>query len=250
MSELRVPLDYELLTEICHLKSLLAARSPSVPPRQIEQAAEFIFSKLFRKLGYLARSTNQAGRLTAAGAVQFRESLEPLYGDDCDPVKLLVEANLLRVDGDTWVCDLFARLNEHLAGDYRPKHMKGNDQRQVGIDIKAVSVGAPKQAEMLTPEVGGKFAPQELDRLMMVIGTLDRNLAFSRNRTQFTEPLLAAAARACVKMNYTDRTIPKEFREFLGWFKNHKSSPRVPKTTEEVLQDFETIYALAQNGNA
>ena len=257
MSELRVPLDVEQLAEMSQLRSLLrshrqAAVATPVNPREIESAASFLFLRLFIVLGYLARSTNKPGRLTAAGALQFRESLEPLYGDNCDPVRLLEESRLLEPTGGEWHCPLFAKLNEHLAGDYRPKHMKGNDMRQVGIAIKEASVAATQQALMVLPEVlrradGTTYDPQELDRLMLLIGTLDKIFKFTRQRTQFTEPLLASAAAACVLCNYTSRVVPEELRQFLGWLINHRDHPRVPSTTDQLLADFENLYLSSKS---
>ena len=260
MSELRIPLDVEQLTEISQLKSLLrTARTPLAGPhptaKEIEVHAGFLLLRLFVVLGYLARSTNKPGRLTAAGAFQLRESLEPLYGDNCDPVKLLADAQLLVPDGSEWHCPLFARLNEHLAGDYRPKHIKGNDMRQVSIAIREAATAAPHQAQLLIPEAcvkvlaDGQQAPfdtQELDRLMIVIGAIDKQFKFTRMRTMFTSPLLNAAAAAAAKCGYTAQVVPEEFRQFLGWLYTHKTSPRVPQTTEQVLADFATLFELSK----
>jgi len=256
MSELRIPLDVEQLTELSQLKSLLrTARTtlavPHPPAKEIEVHAGFLLLRLFVVLGYLARSTNKPGRLTAAGAFQLRESLEPLYGDNCDPVKLLADAQLLVSDGNEWHCPLFAKLNEHLAGDYRPKHIKGNDMRQVGIAIREAATAAPHQAQLLIPEAcvkpdGKAFEPQELDRLMIIIGAIDRQFKFTRLRTMFTSPLLNAAAAAAVKCGYTAQVVPEEFRQFLGWLQTHKTSPRVPPTTEQVLADFATLFELSK----
>jgi hypothetical protein len=262
MSALSVPLDLELLTEYAALRSLLATRAPSVAstptqPRMIEAVAELVISKLFRKLGYLARSTNRPGWLTPVGAQQYREALEPLFAEDCDPVQLLAEAGWLRADGDSgWKCELFGRLNEHLAGDYRPKHMKGNDGRQATIAVNKAAVVAPKQLEIL-PEFfktgpdgqkGERFEKHELQRLMVVIGSIDNILQFTRHRTGYTEALINAAARACTVCNFT-AGMPKEFREFLSWLHGHRSSSMVPQTTEEVLAEFERLYGKAINGD-
>jgi len=123
--------------------------------------------------------------------------------------------------------------------------------RQVSIAIKDAAVNAPKQAMMLLSEIchkpdGTKFDPQELDRLMMLIRAIDNIFQFSRQRSQFTESLLQASAAACGICNYQERSIPQELRRFLGWLHNHKKHPRVPTTTDEVLRDFKTLYALAE----
>ena len=253
MSELRIPLDVEQLAEISQL--VTALRPLSTPPRstrEIQASAIFLFFRLFIVLGYLARSTNKPGRLTSAGAFQLRESLEPLYGENCDPVKILTDCQLLIADGAEWHCPLFAQLNEHLAGDYRPKHVKGNDMRQVSIAIKEAATAAPHQAQLLIPEAclkpdGTKFEPQELDRLMIVIGAIDKQFKFARLRTAFTSSLLNNAAAAAEKCGYRSQLVPEEFRQFLGWLHTHKTSPRVPQTTEQVLGDFPTLFELSKS---
>ena len=264
MSELRIPLDVEQLAETCQLRTLLRSQSivrNADNPREIEQAALFLITRLFVTLGYLARSTNRPGLLTFGGALQLRESLQPLYGDDCDPVKLLEAVGFIvpLADGrqnGAWHCELFARLNEHLAGDYRPKHLKGNDMRQVSIALKDAAAGAPHQSLLLLPEAcrrvlpdGGRvpFEPQELDRLMVVIGAIDKIFKFGRQRTQFTESLLNAAAKACATAKYNSSAVPEDLRQFLGWLINHRENARVPKTTEQVLADFDALFSL-RNG--
>lgn len=255
MSELRVPLDVEQLAEMCQLRGLLresrTLAGVTVNPREIEAAASFLFLRLFITLGYLARSTNKPGRLTPAGATQLCESLEPIFGDNCDPVKLLSDASLLAAVDGGWQCALFTQLNEHLAGDYRPKHMKGNDMRQVGIAIKEAAAAAPHQAMLLLPGVclkpdGTKFNPQELDRIVLVIGTLDKIFKFTRNRTQYTESLMNSAFNACVKCQYTSTSMPEELRQFFGWLINHRDHPRVPSTTDQLLADFPTTLELSK----
>lgn len=264
MSELRIPLDVEQLAETCQLRTALRSLRTANPamaanPREIEQAALFLILRLFITLGYLARSTNRPGVLTFGGALQLRESLQPLYGDDCDPVKLLQDVGFIvpLADGQqngAWHCELFAKLNGHLAGDYRPGHMKGNEGRQVTLAVQAGMASAPHQALLLLPEAcqrtlpdGSRvpFEPQELDRLMVVIGAIDKIFKFTRQRTQFTESLLNAAAKACAVCGYNSTAVAPEFRQFLGWLISHRDSPRVPKTTDQLLADFETLYRLA-----
>lgn len=262
MSELRIPLDVEQLAETSQLRALLRALlrnqrpAPGANPgREVEAVAAFLFQRLFVVLGYLARSTNKPGRLNAAGAGQLRESVDALFGDDVDVLQLLVTAGLLVLEGTEWYCPLFARLNEHLAGDYRPVHQRGNDGRQVTIAIQHATAALPFQLKMLIPEncqrvapdgTRTPFDPQELDRVVMLISSLDKVFKFARHRTQFTESLLNDAAKACALFGYTSKLVPESLRSFIGWLIGHRDHPRVPGTTDQLLQDFELILALSK----
>ncbi len=279
MSELRVPLDVEQLAEMAALRTLLkqarsagadAPNSNLQPPsaagagaiadrsklqapstKQIEAMAMFIVMRLFVVLGYLARSTNQPGVLTAAGALQLRESLEPLFGEGCDPIELLQGCGLLALGSEQELrCAVFAGLNEHLSGDYKPTHMKGNLMRQVSLHIQNATAAAPHQAMLLEArpmrQDGTPVTPQEMDRVMVVIGTFDRIFQYTRHKTGLTQSLILAALETCDRFQYDSIKVPDEFRQFIGWLLSNRDKPRVPKTTEEVLRDMAVLSKLAK----
>ncbi len=256
MSALCVPLDLELLPEFGQLKTLLAReRPPGGTPqsneRTVEAVAELILGKLNRKLGYLARSTNKPGVLTAIGAQQFRDSLDPMFGEGCDPIKLLVDSGWLVPENNEWRCPSFATLNPHLAGDFRKPHLKGNDGRQASLAVQKAAVNGSKQAEFL-PEFfkpaaegqkGGRYEGAELQRLMIIIGSIDAILQFNRNKTGYDNALMNAAARVAERCGYISTSLPEEYRDFLAWVNGRKGTPVIPSSTEEILTQFETLYA-------
>ena len=270
MSELCVPLDYEQLPELWRLRRILGTRGtrPSEnSPKQIEAAANFLFHRLFVTLGYLAQSTNQPGLLTDVGAQQLRASLEPMFGDGpcVQPpgevsdaglaIDLLVESGLLQVietgnrkpeTGNEYVCPLFAKLNLHLSGDYKPGHVKGNINSRVAARMKSIPGEAAQQMKLLPEDVfkkrdGTTMTDVERHGAVVVIRTLDRCMVKgSRGKFEFSAGLMASAHHVAVTH---DRELLKQF---YFWLSNNYLRPEVAKTAEEVLGDFDRFLAMAR----
>jgi hypothetical protein len=269
MSELCVPLDYEQLPELWRLKRALAQHLtphpvalPIAPPtprrgegdKCIEAAANFLFHRLFVTLGYLAQSTNQPGLLTDVGAQQLGASLEPMFGDDCDPVALLAECGLLQKPNpgmandkpDAHVCPLFAKLNLHLSGDYKPGHIKGNINSRVAARMKSIPGEAMQQIKLLPEDVfqkrdGTAMTDVERHAAVVVIRTLDRCLTKgSRGKFEFSAGLMASAHHVAVTH---DRELLKQF---YFWLSNNYLRPEVAKTSDEILLSFDQHLALAK----
>ena len=251
MSELCVPLDYEQLPELWRLRKLLAAKPGPSPlsSKQIEASANFLFARLFVTLGYLAKSTNRPGVLTDMGALQLRASLEPMFGDDCEPVALLAESSLL-LKSDTegeFVCPLFAKLNLHLSGDYKPGHVKGNVNSRLSVAMKNIVGESAQQMKLLPEDVfqkndGTTMTDMERQAAVVIIRTLDRCLMKpSRGKFEFSAGLMATAHDVASKH---DR---EKLKQFYFWLANNCERPEVAKTSEEILRDFDRYYALAQS---
>jgi len=94
----------------------------------------------------VARSTNEPGFLSSSGAFQFLASLEPILGDDCKVLELLAGAKVIEPMEGGWHCPLFARLNAHLAENFKrpcdnhrehpalPKSTEPGEIRQIFCD--------------------------------------------------------------------------------------------------------------------
>jgi hypothetical protein len=119
MAELHLPVDFERLPEFRQLceglarvqtegagnplpaegdNPLLDARARGRARhsgRTIEAIASHLMLRLWVELSYQAQVTNKPGLLTPEGAALFANSVDALFGDDCDPVKLLVESWVL-----------------------------------------------------------------------------------------------------------------------------------------------------------
>ena len=236
MSELCVPLDYEQLPELWQLRKALADTARGVrgaeSPKQIEAVATFIFTRLMVTLGYLAKSTNKPGVLTPSGAQQFQASLEPLFGGEADPglapdpglaIQMLVECQLLqKMEGSAqWHCPLFARLNPHLAGDYKPGHARGNVNSRLSVAMKNIAGEAMQQAMLLPEDVfkkqdGAAMTTAESQGAIILIRTLDRCLMKpSRQKFDFSPGLMATAAEV------VGRYDKEKLRAFYYWLANN-----------------------------
>ena len=255
---MNIPLDFEQLPELWQLKRRLQelAQFKSVPSAAnvvLPPVACFMFLRLFVTLGYLAQSTNRPGMLTAAGAQQWQASLGPVFGDDCNPVDLLVECGMLQVmprpsgvslnpeTQNLW-CPLFARLNPELAGDYKPAYMRGNINSRLSAALKNIPGEAMQQALLLPTELfrhvdGRTMSSPEVQGAIILIRTLDRCLAKpSRGKAGFTAGLLASAAAVVGK--YEEARL----REFYNWLANNYQNPALPGTADEILAQFDTVY--------
>ena len=257
---LHLPLDHEQLPELWQLKALLQEAndrtvklSPDtkpLTPKQIEAAASWVFTRLFVALGYQARSHNRPGFLPTAGALQFRAAFEPYFGDDCNVVELLEgqgqPSPLLRPVEGGWWCDMFARENPHLAGNFKAGHEIGNVNSRVSAAYKNIVGEAAQQALMLLPGFfkrhdGEPMGHKECEQAIILIRALDRVLgapAAHAHNSSFSEGIMAAASKVL------DARKPPELMPFYFWVANHANHPVMPKRSEEILADFEKYFSL------
>lgn len=245
---LNVPLDYEQLPELWQLRSELQTRASSLTPNQVAEAASYIFLRLFVTLGYLARSTNKPGLLTCAGAKQFTGSLEPRFGDDCDPMRLLETTKLLTPTDADWYCPLFARLNPHLAGNFKPGHVVGNERSRLAAAMKNIPGEALQQGQLLgmrKPEVfkkqnGEDMNSTESQRCIVLIRTLDRCLGKQRGEYEISAGMMATSCAI------VEKYPAEQLKTFYFWLVSHREDPLTPETTELLLPEFEKFFIAAQ----
>lgn len=261
--DLNLPLDFERLPEYRTLVARLKAEGQRLKSEKpIEAVATHIWLRLWVELGYLAQTTNRAGLLTEPGARLFEASLEPMFGDDCSPVKLLVEAGCLKEEissfksqgssgeppeGGTpngYFCERFARLNAHLAGDFKKKESKGAAMSEVVRSAQRVAHEAQMQGMLLPPELfkqrdGRVMDSAQVNRCMVVIKTLDNCLKVkSRTQGEYSETVIMDALAAA------EGHSQEELRELYAWLILHRDHPMVPKTAEQILGDFARIFGM------
>jgi hypothetical protein len=257
--ELNLTLDFERLPEYRLLCDALASRRND-KTAGIEMAATHIWMRLWVELGYQAQITNRAGWLSKNAAALFERSLEPMFGDDCRPMNLLVEAGcvteeILRAPGDpagasaasgNYFCERFAKANAHLAGNFRSREERGAAASALERNKNKIAHEAQAQAMLLPTEIfkrrdGSAMAQGEVDRSMIMIKTLDNCLkAPGRSKKHYTEGLIADAGQAVsVHQN-------SELREFYVWLSLNREHPAVPKTAEQILAEFEKYFRLAK----
>lgn len=249
MSELRQPLDFERLSEFRTLVSALSQRANPkfATPKLNEAVATFIWSRLWVELGLFAQSNNRPGYLTPADLANFERTIDGLFGEDCPPSELLKSARILEpVEGTSDLfCPWFARLNKHLAGDYKSKEEKGNVASAIVRGQKQLTIDAIAQGTFLPPEIykkrdGTPMIETEKNRSLVLIRNLDNSLsAPARKPMQFTEGLIADAHAVIAVYSAED------LKKFYIWLALHKDRPNIPKTAEQILREFETFYGVS-----
>ncbi len=250
---LQIPLDFERLPEFRILVNALRSRVPAgkeVDQRTLEANAVFVWIRLYVELALLAKSTNRPGYLNFEGRQLFESTLEPLFGEDCNPTQLLTDAKVLehRGEGDQleWFCPRFAQLNPHFAGDFVTKEKRGNVLSQLARSERNIAHEANAQAMLLSPDVfrkpdGTAMNDAEIQRAMMLIRRLDNCLQKpSRRKTEFGEGLIADA------FTVSNAAKPEDLRAFYFWLMNHRHHPSVPQSAEGVLSRFEELMAMAR----
>lgn len=250
--EFRMPVDYERLPEFRMLCLSLGEHvQPHVAHQQtheknVEKAAVYIWARLWVELSYAAQTTNRPGLLTRAGSELYKQSLEPLFGEGCDPLELLAGSGALKYEGEDFYCERFAKLNAHLAGNFKSKEIRGAAGSALERNKNRIAHDADVQAMLLPPEIfkkrdGSPLADTEVQRCMVVIMTIDNCLKRTgRKKGEYSEALIADAAAVC------DKGSPEALRGFYVWLATNREHPRLPKTTEQILGDFEAIQAMSK----
>lgn len=255
---LNLPLDFESTPEFWQLcENIQEVRLTQGAPsstRLNEMAATFLWLRLWISLGYLAKSTNKPGHIGGDGMRRFEQSLDPIFAEDVAHKVLSAGSTplLVLVPGcptPAWTCPLFAKLNAHTAGDYKPGHIVGNQRSRLSAARKVIERDAPVQAQLLPPDIFQHKDGRTMDAALVrsctkLIMTVDRcRMAPPRGFNAWTAGLMADAGD--VVERYGDRA--EEMDEFYNWLlESGGKHPNVPKTTEEILADFDTTFALSR----
>lgn len=252
MSDLRLPLDFERTHEFRLLVNELKTRANgSGTEKTFEASAVYIYLRLFVELAFLARTTNRPGYLTKSGKLLFESSLEPMFGADASPAEILKAAMILEVpqagDEEDLYCPVFAQFNEHTAGNYTSKEVRGNRASQYERQKNRTAHEALQQALTLSPEIfrkreGGVMTEVEIQRAMVFIKTLDNALGNQRSTKQYSESLVADAFTVSSKYAREADVLKKMFM----WIMNNRTNPALPKTTEQILSQFEVVEKLTR----
>lgn len=249
---LNVPADFERLPEFRLLCAALeSVKREGVPSKKIiEAVATFLFMRLWVELSLLAQSTNRPGYLSSEGKRLFEGTVQELFGEDCEAVKLLTQCGLLagraneKEANEEWFCERFARLNGHTAGNFVKREVKGAHASALVRRGNDLAKAAMAQAMLLPPELfkkrdGTAMNDSEVNRAMVLIKTLDSCLrSAGRPAAQYTEGLVADAAAV------SEQHRPEELRPFYEWLMSHRSEPGLPKTAEGILSQWELVSGM------
>jgi hypothetical protein len=245
--EMKLPVDFERLPEMRQLGAALRAAGCEMR----DALACHLVMRLWVELAYQAQTSNEPGLLTEQGANLWVSGIEwtseTNWTDATDILQLMVAAGWLKGRGGLgdapkeYFCERFARLNGHLAGDFKSRELRGAAASALERNRKLIATEAVQQAMLLSPEIfrdreGRPIAASEVQRLMVVIKTVDNALKLPGRATgAYSEGLIADAAAAVAAHS------PEELREFYVWLSLNREHPVVPKTTEQVLAGLEGL---------
>jgi hypothetical protein len=247
--ELSLPADFERLPEYRAFLSKLLQRSRgiSIPvPWTVEMAALFIFVRLWVDLAYQAQSTKPLGFLPEDSMTLFVSALGREMGE-FEPVSMLVEAGILRAENGGHLCERFARCNPHLSPDFKSGQTKGAEHSALVRGKRRVAHEAMQQAMLLPASAmkrrdGRPIEGADVNRCLIIIRTLDNCLKLAaRNTANVGEGLLADAAEVM------DRYTPEQLEATYFWIIDHRDHPALPKTTEQLLQNFGALAGLVNS---
>jgi hypothetical protein len=253
---LQLPLDFERWPEFWRLKEVLMSRrqtSPADGGQVCEGMAILLWLRLWVVLGYLARSTDKPGWLDDMGVRQVNQGMPAWQFQDCSPVEILAQTPLLTPvesspDGPKgYMCKAFADLNEALAGNFMSKEERGNRRSEPGRTRNSVAAEAKGQMHLLPPATftkrsGEPMVSTECEAAIRHIRHIDRALVPGHRRPpgSFTPGLMADA---CAAVGSTNDELRFKFYQWLSVRRDH---PATPKSAEEILKDWDSVYAAAK----
>jgi hypothetical protein len=248
MTELKLPLDFERQPEFWQLKQALFEERLKLAEAQSERWCEsqavLLWLRLWVVLGYLARTTCCPGRLTAMGVQQVDSGV--YWRLACTPVEMLVRGGMLKADGNAFMCELFAKTNEHLSGSYLSKEERGNRRSLPGRSKNMIAAEAVNQGHLLPPEIfrtrdGQVMDATAVNRCMVLIISLDRSLKRGpRSKSTFTQGLIADADHV------VRNTRQEDLQKFYEWLAERFDNPATPQSAEDVLRDWDNQLAAAR----
>ncbi|HEY1171012.1 MAG TPA: hypothetical protein VGH19_06535 [Verrucomicrobiae bacterium] len=222
--ELRFPTDVERTHEYQLLEALVGE----------EKAARY-FLRLWVHLGYSAPTTGNVGFMPEETAPLLAKSLG-VQAEDL--VKVLLGSKWLVVGQGGWNCLRFGMLNTHLKPGFKTQHSKGGHgkafhsrQRQIRGEVAMQSLLMP--ADMFRRRDGQALTPEEIQRVMLLVRSLDNALGRVQQRLnhEYTEGMIADAYD--LQADLTD----DQLNQLVMLVFNHRDHPAMPKTAEQLLPE-------------
>jgi hypothetical protein len=247
MAEMKIPVDFERLQEFRLLLKELDGPPASAPAAPLAgmAAAHAVWMRLWVELSYEAQTTNVPGSLTAHGAELYAASLKDCLPASFPLLQTLQKVKVLRPIEGGWMCDRFASLNPHLAGNYKTKEKRGNEQSLLSRWKRDIDAVGYQQAVLIPSELfrrrdGTPIGASDCNRVRALINTLDRitRLTSARAASQFNEGLIADAADVIAEYSQ-ERLV-----DFYKWLMEYRDHASVPRTTEQILAGFKGVVAM------
>ncbi len=268
--QLHVPVDFERLPEFRALRVVVGAECSTwnigAKAFLVDPLCALLFLRLWVDLAYQATITRPLGLLPPEGVELFVSGFKELSGamPGFDPIKLLVAAGLLKaVDGrskmedgaatpvsnpssnahlpSSFLCERFARWNEHLALDHKSAQVRGAEHSALARNKRNIAQASAQQSMLLPPASFKKrdntpLTGTEMNRALTVINMVDNCLKLARRRSgDYPDGLLHDAVEVC------ERYDPDQLETAYYWIIDHRDHPGIPKTTEQLLANFGSV---------
>ena len=202
-----------------------------------EIAAHYLLHKLFIELAYQTGLHGKSGLFNRGELPVFADALSGAMFDPNTAVVSLLKAGLLVPEGgDNWFCPIFAEHNPELDLSYISP---GNTAKlQFNRRREALEKTTPKLIALLPPEAwlkanGSRVLPQEMNRALNLIKTLDNICGFPERRPEdFEIGFIHDACRLVGEFDIQHLDVILR-RVFLK-----RKSPAVPKHPQGILRNW------------
>lgn len=191
-----------------------------------------------------------------AGAVGFipDRDVDLLLAEFADKAEweALKESGWVRKSDGGWLCERFARLNQHLDPAHRTTAAKGGVMKRFDQKLKKTEANSLSQLALLPAECfrvdGRALSSEEIQRVQMLVVAMDgvTNRADRKSHEGDWPADLVANAHAVVA-KYGPGAAMNVCRELvrLGFdAAGGRANPAVPSTTELCLRRFDQLVAL------
>ncbi len=208
----------------------------------------FAFGRLWVDLAYAAGQRGKPGVMDKKSVALYLSSLRGMFPKKTEVVLDCLNGTLLEPAGEGgFYSDRFAKLHPELESGHRRKEDVGNEHSRIARNARKIAAEAAAQGMLLPPEIykrkdGSALGSTDANRCLVIIRTLDTCLKVrERHQHQYTGGLIADAAAAVDSVrDWSD----EERKQFFFWIADHVAHPALPKTTEQLLSDWERVLAM------
>jgi hypothetical protein len=240
--EVHFPIDFESRQNFRRLEGVLGP-----------DAALAVFTRLWIELAQLASARIKVGFMPQNAVGPFCATLPWLEaGRIVHALAPSVEADLpelclLRQEEGGFFCPDFARDNKHCSPDHIPMHMLGVSKKNLNLDKRRAAKEAQTEAlfvdtKLFVDERGQPLDAALINKIQMLVKLLDGYLQITRRPQDLTPGLIQDARQ--VWKHYE----PEQVDRVCQWIYLHREHPSLPRTTEQVLRDFERLSGVLQVG--
>lgn len=202
-----------------------------------ESSAIIVLDMLWIHLGYQVEVHGVSGFLERDAMGMLLREL-PIPQPQLEKVvPALLQSKLLRARGEHFECPLFTYYNPEIDANYIPDdskwHLYDRARSQYVEDSSETTAKIPKDSWVVN---GEKVTPADMNRIVMLVKTVDGILKLGkRTPAEFDPPLIHAASR--VIREFSEAQLSVVLKRL--WLKKNTSG--IPRSTAQLLNDFNSV---------